>query len=860
MDQKRHQNRRTPKRLCVLVVAPSFDILGGQSVQAARLVDRLSEVSSLHVDFLPINPRLPGFLRKLQGIKYLRTVVTSVLYVMTLLLRVPKCDVLHVFSASYFSFVLAPTPAILIGKLFGKKVLLNYHSGEAGDHLTRWPSAITTIRMADVVAVPSEYLVNVFSKFGLKARAVNNLIELDKFSFRKRSPLRPVFLCNRNFETHYGVDVVLRSFALIQAQFPDAELTVAGDGSQRANLLALAGELKLRNARFIGRVEPDHIVESYHSADIYLNGSSIDNQPLSILEAFACGLPVVTTDAGGIPTMITDGKTGFLVSCGDYEALAQRAISLLKDPKKAEALTEAARGECQKYSWEAVRGEWLNLYFDLAKPSAISPPRPSRAEKLRRMTFDEIRVRASQAAAVIAERHGWSTQTKLPSDAALESLLTTSVENLLEQFRTGNKQDLLPAFADRDVLVNEFRDRWPASEKLITAEADRIVAGQFDLLGLRNVSFGEPIDWHYEPIACKKLPRVHWSRIDYLNPEVAGDKKIVWELNRHQHFVKLGQAYWLTANERYATAFVAQLEAWMDENPPKLGINWASSLEVAFRSISWLWALFYFKDSPNLSPGTFTRALKFLYLNARHLETYLSTYFSPNTHLTGEALGLFYLGTLLPEFREAERWRQKGRKILLDQLQRHVRPDGVYFEQSSYYHRYTADFYLHFLLLSRGDRENPGDVVEEKLQLLLEHLMYITRPDGTTPMFGDDDGGRLMKLDRRPANDFRAVLSTGAALFNRGDFKFVAAELAEETFWLLGPRGAQDFDAINSHEPAHQSRAFPDGGYYVMRDNWKETANYFLFDCGPHGTDNCGHAHADALSIRISGKWQTRFD
>ena len=138
----------------------------------------------------------------------------------------------------------------------------------------------------------------------------------------------------------------------------------------------------------------------------------------------------------------------------------------------------------------------------------------------------------------------------------------------------------------------------------------------------------------------------------------------------------------------------------MDQNPPKLGINWASSLEVAFRSISWLWALYFFKDSPALTSSLFLRALKFLYLHARHLETYLSTYFSPNTHLTGEALGLFYLGTLLPEFRAAARWRETGRRILLEQMARHVQPDGVYFEQSSYYHRYTTDFYTHFLILA----------------------------------------------------------------------------------------------------------------------------------------------------------------
>src|SRR6185295_19288358 len=191
----------------------------------------------------------------------------------------------------------------------------------------------------------------------------------------------------------------------------------------------------------------------------------------------------------------------------------------------------------------------------------------------------------------------------------------------------------------------------------------------------------------------------------------------------------LGQAYWLTGNEKYATVFVSHLSSWMDQNPPKIGINWASSLEVALRSISWLWAFYYFKNSPALDSQTFARAIKFLYLNARHLETYLSTYFSPNTHLTGEALGLFYLGTLLPEFKEAARWRAKGQEILVQQLARQVKPDGVYFEQSSYYHRYTADFYTHLLVLSRrsgrADETELNGNVEDKLKTLLDHLMYI---------------------------------------------------------------------------------------------------------------------------------------
>ena len=471
-----------------------------------------------------------------------------------------------------------------------------------------------------------------------------------------------------------------------------------------------------------------------------------------------------------------------------------------------------------------------------------------------------MRVRAGQAVAAYSERRGWSGQVSLPGTVEFFKTINpasfcveaVTAEALLQNFRTRRAPRFFSSFDQRDETVQLLRARWPQSEEAVIARARRIVEGRFDLLGLRELDFGQPPDWHLEPLSGKRAPLEHWSRIDYLSPEVAGDKKITWELNRHQYFSTLGRAYWLTNDELYAETFARHLSSWMDENPPKLGINWASSLEVSFRAISWLWALHFFRDSKHLTHELFLRALKFLYLHARHLETYLSTYFSPNTHLTGEALGLFYMGTLLPEFAEAGRWRSTGGRILLEELDRHVRADGVYFEQSSYYHRYTTDFYTHLAVLSSVNGREAGQKVEVKLKALLDHLMYITRPDGTTPFFGDDDGGRLVMLDEREASDFRAALSTGAALFSRGDYKFVAGSAAEETLWLLGAEGLKAFDTLSSEQPAGESRAFAQGGYYVMRDGWRLDSNYLLVDCGPHGGLNFGHAHADALSFDVA--------
>ena len=343
-----------------------MDILGGQAVQAERLVRHLRKEPSLQVGFLPINPRLPGILRRLQSIKYIRTLTTSLLYWVNLLREVRKYDVIHIFSASYLSFLIAPTPAILTAKLYRKKIILNYHSGEAEDHLKRWRrSTVPALKRVDAVIVPSEYLVRVFREFGIVASAIFNIVELDKFSYRERPDVRPRFLSNRNLEPHYGVDCVLRAFAIIQKQVPEAVLTIVGDGSQRSALEDLKRQLNLRQTSFLGRVQHDKVYELYSTSDIFLNASKIDNQPLSILEAFACGLPVVTTDAGGIPDIVTDGESGLVVAVGDCDALAQRSIELLNDHHLAMILAQRAFLECERYTWQVVCHEWLDLYHNL---------------------------------------------------------------------------------------------------------------------------------------------------------------------------------------------------------------------------------------------------------------------------------------------------------------------------------------------------------------------------------------------------------------------------------------------------------------------------------------------------------------
>jgi len=453
---------------------------------------------------------------------------------------------------------------------------------------------------------------------------------------------------------------------------------------------------------------------------------------------------------------------------------------------------------------------------------------------------------------MLLDRAGLSARVRAPSESALRSARSGVAADLdwatvLDAAVAGSAAPggLSAPRAAAACFAARFGGERMAA---LIARADAAAAGRFDLLGHRDLGFGEPIDWRLDATSGVRAPADrHWSAIDYLNTGVAGDKKVIWELNRHAHFVLLGRAYALTGDGRYARAFARQLESWLDANPAGRGINWASSLEVSLRSISWLWALQLFAWAPELEPPLLERAIGALWQHGRHIEAYLSTYFSPNTHLTGEALGLLYLGRCLP-VRDASRWASRGQSILLESLGRQVRSDGVYFEQSLHYHHYTVEFYTHAWLL--GDAASRA-AIGARLPALLDVLLYTQRPDGRTPLIGDDDGGRLFG-DPADENDFRGALSTGAALLGRPDYKFGAGRLAEETVWLLGADGAAAFDALEARPPADASRAFTAGGYYVMRDGWSSTSNYLLIDCGPHGSLSGGHAHADALSIEVS--------
>jgi glycosyltransferase involved in cell wall biosynthesis len=361
-------------RLKIAIVAPTLRILGGQAVQADRLLKCWTSDLEVEAQLVPVNP-LPPVLRRLADIKFLRTVVTQLTYWPTLLSRLRHVDVVHVFSASYLSFLLAPLPAVLIARLLGKPVVMNYRSGEAPDHLKRSRIARLLLRRVNANVVPSVFLQDVFARFHIAAEIIPNIVDLDRFAFRARPHYAPRILSTRNFEPMYNVGCTLEAFEIVQARYPEATLTLVGAGSQAELLHRQVTVRQLRNVRFTGAVPPEEMWRHYADADIYLQTPEIDNMPTSVLEAFASGCAVVSTEAGGVPAILTDGMHGYLVPCGDAAAAADRVIRLVENPDSAGQMCARARETCERYRWTSVRRHWLDLYRRLAHPAARSQRR-----------------------------------------------------------------------------------------------------------------------------------------------------------------------------------------------------------------------------------------------------------------------------------------------------------------------------------------------------------------------------------------------------------------------------------------------------------------------------------------------------
>jgi hypothetical protein len=486
----------------------------------------------------------------------------------------------------------------------------------------------------------------------------------------------------------------------------------------------------------------------------------------------------------------------------------------------------------------------------------------SKLSRVAHMDWEEIRVRAAQEfykrADVLAHRMGVRQGA-----VGLDTSAATAPGVFF--FAAGE-------VSTRAQLI---RQNLAEEANTILNDANQICEHHFRLLGYENLRFTPDesknnsksnfrsksneadidINWHLDPVHGKRAALDPWFKISFLDFAAVGDHKVTWELNRHQHLVTLAKAWLLTGDEKYIRELIAQWHSWMQANPYPRGINWASTLEVAFRSLSWIWIdqlLATGETSASAEALSIFRAelAPALAFHGRYMERNLSTYFSPNTHLLGEAVALFFLGTLYPQMPHASKWRESGWRIILDAAKRQVRPDGVYFEQSLYYHVYALDFFLHArLLAARNDVMIPSEF-DATLNKMLDVVEALAQA-GPAENFGDDDGGRLFNSRRNRTEYMTDPLALGAVLFSRDSF---AGRLTEEALWLFGNEAVEKVSHRNSSSQrtdAIRSAAFPEGGIYVLADS-QPYPQLMALDAGPQGVGRSGHGHADALSLRLT--------
>ncbi len=471
---------------------------------------------------------------------------------------------------------------------------------------------------------------------------------------------------------------------------------------------------------------------------------------------------------------------------------------------------------------------------DLSAPG--SAPAESLFSRLARMSGDELRCRLAQA---VSKR----------VDVARDVLRLAPASSA----RAPNPVAPVFFFGPDDIagIAKRIRQQLPEEVKALADRADRLSGKRFDLLGYRDLDFGDPINWSLDPVSGRQAPRRRWPAVPYLDYAVVGDHKVVWELSRHQHLVTLARAWRITGENKYVDEALAQFRHWSEENRYPWGIHWTSALEVAFRLVSWVWlrALLDGKNADHYKAQD--ELLDGIGLSARYVERYLSTYFSPNTHLLGEAFALYVAGLACPELQDAERWRTTGREILLEQAEKQVRADGMHFEQSIYYHVYSLDFFLHFKVLN----DRAGTPVPERFDRTLEsmcELLAAVSQGGAPPRFGDDDGGRLFDGARNRAAHMLDPLATAAAVFERPDWKAAAPSTeemsTEEMLWLIGPELARKYEAMTPKPADPTSRRHDESGLHVLVSSEKQP-RALVVDAGPLGSLGGGHGHADALSF-----------
>ncbi len=475
-----------------------------------------------------------------------------------------------------------------------------------------------------------------------------------------------------------------------------------------------------------------------------------------------------------------------------------------------------------------------------------------------RGAVEKVSGRATRAGKLWGETVYWRWKANQTlSDADLLTQINgdwQTVSAFLAQLASRPDRSFLLPHDSRLETVELLQERYPDHVAATLALADAACQNEFNLFG-QVVKFPGEINWHRDPVTGYEWPALYIVRMEELlwSAERTADLKPIWELNRHQHFIALGMAYWLTEDIRYYEAFAKQMESWINTNPVLHGINWFSSLELGIRLIAWSVAFQFFRKVADFREKLGPTFLKSLYQQADVLTTHLTSWESvPNNHLIGEAAGLAIVAALFPEFEESTQWLEIGLRHMNEQMAAQTHPSGANKEQGTGYHQFVAEFIQPLVMLAKHGLIPAQPILEDTLYRMLDYVQYCKTPAGTMQNWGDQDDGRAVGLNlAKPFWDYRHLLAFGAAYYQRPDWKFSAGQFDEESFWMLGKDGLEAWEKLVAQPPAEISKAFPDAGHYILRDDWSATSDVLYFRCGPFGLGGEGesaHAHCDMLS------------
>lgn len=446
------------------------------------------------------------------------------------------------------------------------------------------------------------------------------------------------------------------------------------------------------------------------------------------------------------------------------------------------------------------------------------------------------------------EAKGYADRYLAPQRAkklGLKQLLKkTGYQNLNHLWRGLSKRPYFTVTNHPDLAL--FASLCPEDSEIIFQRAQLALEHKVDLLGSGLIELGPKINWHKDYKSQYDWPPKYIRDINYNNPERPSDVKFPWEVSRKQWFIPVGQAYLLTQDETYAQAAKELFNDWIDQNPYAFSVNWACTMEVALRILSWTWFFHVFKHSKAWQDQIFQQKfLTCLYLHADFTQRHLEFSDINGNHYTADAAGLVFAGLFFGDFPAANAWHSQGWTILCEELGRQVYADGVDFEASVPYHRLVLELFLLPACYREALQFKTPPEYQQSVQLMAEFTQAYSQPGGRVPLWGDADDARALPFGCQNINDHRYIYGLVGLLWDIKPLLAFDAGSFGEHFWLFGSQAVARIQAQQKHLPT-TSRAFTHGGFFIMRNE----RDHIFIDCGPIGlAGRGGHGHNDCLSF-----------